>query len=85
MKPDKPKLSEYQDPASLIAMALKKKFASRMLHSPCSPCSPDTDQENDYDSPDSPMASVSLPVHTTVMVHLVQAIMQISVILLGLA
>jgi hypothetical protein len=59
LKPDKPKTSENQDPASLIAMALKKKFASHMLLSPRSPCSPDTDHENDYNSPDSPIAPVS--------------------------
>ena len=58
LRPDKPK-SENQDPASLIAMALKKKFANHILHSPRSPCSPDTDQENEYASPDSPIAPVS--------------------------
>lgn len=60
LRPDKPKMSENQDPASLIANALKKKFASRILHSPRSPCSPDTDKENDYASPDSPIAPVSI-------------------------
>ncbi|KAH3733608.1 mitochondrial fission regulator 2-like [Dreissena polymorpha] len=53
LKTSKPKLAEQYDPASLITEALKKKFASRMLHSPRSP---DTDKENDYDSPDSPRA-----------------------------
>ena len=51
-------LSDDNDPASLIAQALKKKFASRILHSPRSPLSPNTD-ENIISSPDSPVAPVS--------------------------
>ena len=55
LRPDKPKLSDSQDPATLIAEALKRKFAGRVLHSPCTP---DTDKEMDG-SPDSPLAPVS--------------------------
>lgn len=50
---EKPKPSENSDAASLIALALKRKFANRVLHSPLSPQNA-SDKENDYESPDSP-------------------------------
>ena len=48
---EKPKATEGSDPASMIAMALKRKFANRVLYSPLSPQNP-SDKENE--SPDSP-------------------------------
>lgn len=59
LRTGKPKPADNQDPAALIAEALKRKFASRVLHSPHTP---DTDQEYDG-SPDSPVAPVSVNVH----------------------
>lgn len=51
LRTEKPRLSDSQDPATLIALALKKKFAGRVLHSPYSPYSPES-EENEYDSPE---------------------------------
>ena len=50
---EKPKPSETNDPASMIALALKKKFANRVLYSPLSPQNM-SDKENENSSPDSP-------------------------------
>ena len=56
---EKPKPSETNDAASMIANALKRKFANRVLHSPLSPQG-GSDKENDNESPDSPLNPVSV-------------------------
>ena len=58
---EKPKPSEATDPASMIALALKKKFANRVLYSPLSPRD-HSDKENEYESPDSPGMPVTFSV-----------------------